>query len=95
MSPAAEAMLAGFLNQLKFEKRASVHTVSNYQRDIGRLSNYCKDKLILNWTDLKQNDIRAHIATRHRKGMGSKSESLCIVLCERLLNTREIVRVGI
>lgn len=73
MSPAAEEMLAGFLNQLKFEKRASVHTVSNYQRDIGRLSNYCKDKLILNWTDLKQNDIRAHIATRHRKGMGSKS----------------------
>lgn len=73
MSPAAEAMLAGFLNQLKFEKRASVHTVSNYQRDIGRLSTYCKDKLIFNWTDLKQNDIRAHIAARHRKGMGSKS----------------------
>jgi integrase/recombinase XerC len=73
MSPAAEAMLAGFLNQLKFEKRASAHTVSNYQRDIGRLSTYCKDKLILNWTDLKQNDIRAHIAARHRKGMGSKS----------------------
>lgn len=73
MSPAAEEMLAGFLNQLKFEKRASVHTVSNYQRDIGRLSTYCKDKLIFNWTDLKQNDIRAHIAARHRKGMGSKS----------------------
>jgi integrase/recombinase XerC len=73
MSPSAEEMLAGYLNQLKYEKRASEHTVTNYQRDLGRLSNYCKDKPILNWTDLKQNDIRAHIAARHRKGIGSKS----------------------
>lgn len=73
MSPAAEEMLAGFLNQLKFEKRASAHTVKSYQRDIGRLSNYCNEKLILSWIDLKQHDIRAHIAARHRKGMSSKS----------------------
>ena len=43
MSPTAEEMLLGFLNQLKFEKRASVHTVKNYQRDIELLSNYCKE----------------------------------------------------
>jgi integrase/recombinase XerC len=73
MSPVAEEMLANFLNQLKYEKRASIHTVKSYQRDIERLSGYCKDKLILNWTDLKQADVRAHIASRHRKGMGSKS----------------------
>jgi integrase/recombinase XerC len=73
MSPAAEEMLAGFLNQLKFENRASAHTVKSYQRDIGRLSNYCNEKPILSWIDLKQNDIRAHIAARHRKGMSSKS----------------------
>jgi integrase/recombinase XerC len=73
MSPVAEEMLANFLNQLKYEKRASIHTVKNYQRDIERLSGYCKDKLIFNWNDLKQADVRAHIATRHRKGMGSKS----------------------
>jgi integrase/recombinase XerC len=73
MSPVAEEMLANFLNQLKYEKRASIHTVNSYQRDIERLSAYCKDKLILNWPDLKQADVRTHIATRHRKGMGSKS----------------------
>lgn len=73
MSPAAEDMLAGFLNQLTYEKRASLHTVSNYRRDIKSLSNYCKDKGILNWQELKQNDIRSHIATKHRKGMGSSS----------------------
>lgn len=73
MSPAAEEMLANYLNQLRFEKRASIHTVSNYQRDLERLSAYCKDKLIVSWVDLKQHDIRAHIAARHRKGLGSKS----------------------
>jgi integrase/recombinase XerC len=73
MSPAAKEMLANYLNQLRFEKRASVHTLSNYQRDLERLSAYCKDKLIVSWVDLKQHDIRAHIAARHRKGLGSKS----------------------
>ena len=73
MSPVAVEMLDNFLNQLRFEKRASDHTVSNYQRDLVRLSTYCKEKQILNWTDIKQNDIRAHIAARHRKGLGSKS----------------------
>ncbi len=73
MSPVAEEMLENFLNQLKYEKRASIHTVKSYQRDIERLSGYCKEKLILNWADIKQADVRAHIAGRHRKGMGSKS----------------------
>jgi integrase/recombinase XerC len=73
MSPAAEEMLACFLNQLKFEKRASNHTVSGYQRDLERLASYCNEKLIFDWTDLKQNDIRAHIAARHRSGISSKS----------------------
>lgn len=73
MSPAAEDMLDCFLNQLKFEKRASNHTVSGYQRDLERLASYCKEKLIFDWADLKQNDIRAHIAARHRGGIGSKS----------------------
>lgn len=73
MLPAAKDMLAGFLNQLKFEKRASIHTVKSYQRDLERLASYCNEKLILNWIDLKQNDIRAHIAGRHRKGISGKS----------------------
>ncbi len=73
MSPVGEEMLSNFLTQLSVEKRASSHTVSNYHRDLKRLSDYCKDKLILSWTDLKQNDIRAHIATRRRRGIGSKS----------------------
>ena len=73
MSPNAETLLTQFLDQLQFEKRASLHTITSYRRDIQRLSSYCNDKLILNWPDLKQHDIRAHIAARHRKGLSSKS----------------------
>ena len=73
MTPVAVEMLENFLNQLRYEKRASEHTVSNYQRDLKRLIAYCVEKQLSDWTDLKQNDVRAHIAARHRQGIGSKS----------------------
>ena len=73
MSPDAAGLLNGFLDQLTYEKRASIHTVSNYRRDLTVLSLYCDDKTIPDWTGLTQNDIRAHIASRHRKGIGAKS----------------------
>jgi integrase/recombinase XerC len=73
MAPVAIELLENFLNQLRYEKRASEHTVSNYQRDLKRLMAYCVEKQLSDWTDLKQNDVRAHISARHRKGIGSKS----------------------
>ncbi|MDD5460285.1 MAG: tyrosine recombinase XerC [Methylococcales bacterium] len=69
----AEQMLAAFFSQLTIEKRASEHTVKSYQRDIKNLTHYCNDKCIQLWTDLKQSDIRGHIASRHRQGISSKS----------------------
>jgi integrase/recombinase XerC len=68
-----EQLLVGFLEQLTVEKRASSHTVANYQRDIKRLQSYCTDKTIQQWSVVTQSDIRAHIASRHRQGMGSSS----------------------
>lgn len=73
MNADAEQMLTDFLNQLTVEKRASEHTVNSYQRDIKHLTHYCTDKSIHRWTDLMQSDIRAHIASRHRQGISSKS----------------------
>ncbi|MDD5322070.1 MAG: tyrosine recombinase XerC [Methylococcales bacterium] len=69
----AEQMLAAFFDQLTVEKRASGHTIKSYQRDIKQLSCYCKDRSIHHWPELKQSDIRAHIASRHRQGISSKS----------------------
>ncbi len=73
MSPDAKEMLAGYISQLKYEKRVSENTVKSYQRDLASLSNYCDEKSLPDWVALKQGDIRAHIAARHRKGLGSKS----------------------
>jgi integrase/recombinase XerC len=69
----AEQMLSDFFDQLTVEKRASEHTVKSYQRDIKHLTHYCTEKSMSQWTDLKQSDIRAHIAGRHRQGIGSTS----------------------
>ena len=66
-------MLADFFDQLTVEKRASAHTVKSYQRDIEQLTRYCIAQSIRHWADLKQSDIRAHIASRHRQGIGSTS----------------------
>ncbi len=66
-------MLADFFDQLTVEKRASEHTVKSYQGDIKHLTAYCTDKSIAHWTELKQGDIRAHIASRHRQGISSTS----------------------
>jgi integrase/recombinase XerC len=68
-----QQLLVNFFEQLTVEKRASSHTVASYQRDIKRLQSYCADKAILQWSDITQGDIRAHIASRHRQGMGSSS----------------------
>ncbi len=69
----AQQMLADYVTQLTIEKRASQHTLKNYQRDIAQLEQYCIKKEVGLWADLTQNDIRSHMANRHRNGLGSKS----------------------
>ena len=66
-------LLADFFTQLTVEKRVSIHTVKNYQRDLQHLLCYCTDKAIHYWRDVASADIRAHIAGRHRQGIASKS----------------------
>lgn len=73
MTPDAEQVLADYFTQLTVEKRASPHTVQNYQRDIKQFVQYCTEKAIAQWLDVTQSDVRGHIASRHRQGIASKS----------------------
>lgn len=73
MNNDAKLLLEEYFRQLEVEKRASIHTVSSYKYDIQQLESFCKTKTIKNWQDVQQIDIRAHIASRHRQGIGSKS----------------------
>ncbi|MGR9051718.1 MAG: tyrosine recombinase XerC [Gammaproteobacteria bacterium] len=65
--------LDAYIQQLLVEKRASPHTVSNYRRDLERLAEYCKQNGLHDWSKLRQSDLRAYIALRHRQGIGSKT----------------------
>lgn len=73
MNTDAKQQLADFFQQLEVEKRASPHTIKSYQFDIQHLIIYCDAKTLSQWTDVQQSDIRAHIASRHRQGICSKS----------------------
>ncbi|MFA5983809.1 MAG: tyrosine recombinase XerC [Methylococcaceae bacterium] len=73
MHPEAEQWLNAFLDQLKYEQRASGHTISNYQRDLMQLANFCPNQSINHWPVISQSDIRTFIAGRHRQGSNSKS----------------------
>ncbi len=73
MHTQARQLLKDFIQQLKYEKRASIHTLTNYQRDLNRLYEYCKAQHISSWVDVQQTDIRSYISARHRKGIGSTS----------------------
>ena len=65
--------LSKFLQQLKIEKRASEHTLKNYQRDLKHLVDYCTHHNIEDWGGLTSADVLKHVAERHRLGLSSKS----------------------
>lgn len=68
-----QTWLDRFLNHLHHERRLSPHTLSNYQRDLQRIRDWCLVQEMTAWTDLKQHHIRTFIAERHRKGISGKS----------------------
>lgn len=73
MQEQARQQVIDFLQQIKFARRVSEHTVNNYQRDLKRLSSFCDKHKLADWVVLSSADILQHIAERHRAGLSSKS----------------------
>ena len=73
MNQQAEALLKQYFNQLKYEKRASEHTLKSYRRDLHQLHLYCQQHQKQHWSALSHTDIRSFLATRHRHGLSAKS----------------------
>lgn len=71
MEQSADEQLTRFFDYLKFERRASPHTLSNYRRDLQRLQQFCNAREINHWSNLHQHQLRSHIGGRHRNGIGS------------------------
>ncbi len=75
MNAQASRQLEDFIRFLKVEKRASVHTLSNYRRDLQHLA---QSVPVDSWDALEPLQIRQYIAQRHRQGIGSRSLQRCL-----------------
>src|SRR5664280_1672374 len=73
MKTIAKNQLADFFTQMKAEQRVSIHTLTNYQRDLRHLTDFCDKQKFEHWSELQPNDIRQHVANRHRQGLSSTS----------------------
>ncbi len=73
MHQAALAWIDRFLDHLRYERRLSTHTESSYRRDLARLSSFCDQEGIEDWSDLDSRRLRTFAAARHREGLAPGS----------------------
>lgn len=73
MSTEVQQSVALFLDYLRGEKRASVHTLSAYRRDLERLQQFCSARQITHWRYFEDADIRSYVSGRHKEGIAAKS----------------------
>ena len=62
-----------FLHHLQHERRLSAHTLSNYQRDLTTVLDFCDKHAVSRWADLNSHQVRALVAQQHRRGLGGRS----------------------
>lgn len=70
--PFAE-QLAAFYIYIRSERQLSIHTQTNYARDLEKFQLFCESKSIKELHMLGVNHIRMAVAQLHRDGLGGKS----------------------
>lgn len=73
MNEKAREVFDAFYEYQQIERRLSQHTVDSYQHDLLLFYQYCKAQQINHWDAVTVIHVRAHIASRHRQGLSSKS----------------------
>ncbi len=73
MDAEALTQVDSFLDHLKFERRMSPHTVSNYRRDLLRLIRFCERNQRTAWNSLRPDDARRFVGEIHREGVAGAS----------------------
>lgn len=68
-----EAVIGQFLEHLQFDKGRSVHTVSNYRRDLTQLSTYLVSQSINDWAMVDDRVLRRFVGHRHAAGIQGRS----------------------
>ncbi len=62
-----------YVGHLRDERRMSLHTVTNYQRDLRRVVEFCVAKSVPDWSELNTHFVRGYASWRHRTGIGGRS----------------------
>jgi integrase/recombinase XerC len=68
-----KAGIDSFLHHLRFERRLSPHTASNYQLDLNALLAFCADHEIAQWRQFDGQRVRMFAARQHSRGLGPRS----------------------
>ena len=68
-----ESDLKDFYNYLESERRYSPHTLTAYRRDLDALTSYSRQRGITSWKQIDDLDVRAFVASQHRKGLSGTS----------------------
>jgi len=67
--------LVAFNEFLRSEKQLSIHTQTNYQRDLQKFAEYCAKFSLTDLSEIRSQHIRQMVAQLHRQGLGGKSLS--------------------
>jgi integrase/recombinase XerC len=65
--------IEAFARHIGSERRLSPHTLSNYQRDLQQAANLLQERHLHDWSGVTQHEVRALVATWHRRGKGGSS----------------------
>lgn len=65
--------IAEFLTYLRDARQLSPHTLSNYGRDLRRLSSFCDEQQLHNATSIDSAAVRRYSSDLHRRGLASAS----------------------
>ncbi|MBN4080267.1 tyrosine recombinase XerC [Beggiatoa alba] len=71
-----QEQITNYLDELQYQRRLSVHTLTNYRRDLTGFSQYCEQVFaneISNWQDILSAHVRQYISKRHQQGLAPTS----------------------
>lgn len=86
MSPDARNWIDRFIAHLKNERRLSLHTLSNYRRDILAFADFCAGQSLAEWSAVQVHHVRAFAAARHRAGANPASIARALSACRTFYN---------
>lgn len=86
MNDTARRQLEQFLKKLRYERRLSPHTLTNYARDLRCFSDFLTQQAVLRWEDVNETVVRQYVAHRHRQQLGARSSARELSAVRSLFN---------